>query len=131
LTRKFLALAALVLAVAGLLEAAGAQSPAVRPGTPYQLLWAGGRRPLPTVLAGDQEMVSLDDLAAAFQLSLRDDPMAGGMTVSYKGKTIALTPDQTLASVGGRLVSMPAPVVRDGRRWLVPIEFVPRVLALV
>ena len=36
------------------------------------------------------------------------------MTVSYKGKTIVLTPDQALASVAGRLVSLPAPPSRNG-----------------
>jgi len=131
LTPRFLLLAVLLLAVAGLPGPAGAQAPATRPGTPYQMLFAGGRRPLQTVLVGDQEMVGLDDLAGALSLSLRDDPLAGGMTVSYKGKTVALMPDQTLASVGGRLISMPAPFVREGKRWLVPIEFIPRALALV
>ncbi len=95
------------------------------------LLSASGRRALPTVRSGDREMVALDDLAAAFQLSMRDDPLAGGMTISYKGKTIAVMADQAIASVGGRLVSLPAPVVRDGRRWLVPVEFIPRALALI
>ena len=53
------------------------------------------------------------------------------MTVSYKGKTIVLTPDQALASVAGRLVSLPAPPSRSGRRWLVPVEFISRALALI
>ena len=95
------------------------------------LLSAAGRRAVPTSLVNDREMIALDDLAPAFQLSLRDDPLAGGMTISFKGKTIALMPDQAIASVGGRLVSLPVPVVRSGRRWLVPIEFIDRVLALV
>ena len=43
-----------------------------------------------------------------------------------------LTPDQALASVSGRLVSLPAPPSRGaGRRWLVPEEFVSRALALI
>jgi N-acetylmuramoyl-L-alanine amidase len=95
------------------------------------LLSAAGRRTLPTTTAGDHEMIALDDLARALQLSLRDDPLAGGMTVSYKGKTIALMPDQPLASVGTRLVSLPVPVVRSGKRWLVPVEFIDRAVALV
>ena len=68
----------------------------------------------------DQEFVALDDLAAAFQLTVREE--AGAITVSYKGKTIVLTPDQALASVAGRLVSLPAaprarrtPLARAGR----------------
>ena len=87
-----------------------------------------GRRPLPIVLVADQEFVGLDDLATAFQLAVHDESL-GAITVSYKGKTIVLTPDQTLASVSGRLISLPAAPTRSGRRWLVPVEFISRALA--
>ena len=59
-----------------------------------------GRRALPLVLTAGQEMVGLDELAATFQLAVREE--AGALTVSYKGKTIVLTPEQSLASVNGR-----------------------------
>ena len=85
------------------------------------------RRAIPLVIAGDQELVALDDLAAMFQLSVQES--LGAITVSYKGKTIVLTADQTLASVAGRLISLPAPPARSGRRWLVPVELVSRALA--
>lgn len=88
-----------------------------------------GRRAIPLVLVNDQEFVGLDDLASAFQLTVREE--AGALTVSYKGKTIVLTPDQALASIAGRLVSLPAAPTRAGRRWLVPVEFIARALALV
>ena len=79
----------------------------------------------------DQEFVALDDLAAMFQLTVREEAL-GAITVSYKGKTIVLTPDQALASVAGRLISLPAPpVAQPARRWLVPVEFISRALALV
>ena len=81
-------------------------------------------------LVADQEFVALDDLATAFQLTVREESL-GAVTVSYKGKTIVLTPDQALASVGGRLVSLPAPPSRNGRRWLVPVEFISRALSLI
>ena len=74
-------------------------------------------------------MFALDDLARLFDLTIREDTAAGGLTVSSKGQTIVLSPGQGLASVGGRLVSLPAPPVRDGRAWFVPIDFVPRALA--
>src|SRR5207247_9019353 len=77
----------------------------------------------------DQEFVALDDLASTFQLTVREE--AGAVTVSSKGKTIVLTPDQALASVSGRLVSLPMAPARSGRRWLVPVEFINRALALV
>jgi N-acetylmuramoyl-L-alanine amidase len=88
-----------------------------------------GRRALPVTQTGSQEFASLDDLAAAFQLTVREE--AGAITVSYKGRTIVLTPDQPLASVSGRLVSLPAPPSRAGGRWAVPVEFISRALALI
>lgn len=75
-----------------------------------------------------QEMFALDDLARLFDLTVREDTAAGGITVSSKGQTIVLSPGQGLASVGGRLVSLPAPPVREGRAWFVPVDFVPRAL---
>jgi N-acetylmuramoyl-L-alanine amidase len=91
------------------------------------LLAKDGRRSVPLTLSGDQELVALDDLAQAFQLSVQES--LGAITVSYKSRTIVLTPDQTLASVAGRLISLPAPPTRSGRRWLVPVEFISRALA--
>jgi N-acetylmuramoyl-L-alanine amidase len=91
------------------------------------LLARDGRRPIPISDVNNQEFVALDDLAAAFQLAVREE--AGAITVTYKGKTIVVTPDQALASVSGRLVSLPAPPVHAGRRWLVPVEFISRALS--
>ena len=91
------------------------------------LIARDGRRAIPLTLVADQEFVALDDLAAQFQLAVQES--LGAVTVSYKGKTIVLTPDQTLASVAGRLISLPAAPSRSGRRWLVPVEFVGRALA--
>lgn len=86
---------------------------------------------MPSSLVGDHTMVALDDLAGIFQLTVREDTLAGGVVVSSKGRSIVLTPGQAVASANGRLVSLPAPVVRDGRRWLVPVEFVGRALSLI
>jgi len=72
--------------------------------------------------------VPLDELASVFQLSVHDETLSA-ITVSYKGKTIVLTPDQSLASVSGRMISLPLPPARSGRRWLVPVEFISRALA--
>lgn len=94
-----------------------------------QLLSRDGRQSIPLTAAGGQEMIALDDLAAAFQLTVRDD--GGAITVAYKGKSVVLTPDQTIASVGGRLISLPAPPTRSGNRWLVPLDFISRALASI
>lgn len=91
------------------------------------LLSREGRRPLPLSLVGDRDFIALDELASTFQLAVHEE--AGAVTVSYKGRTIVLTSDQALASVAGRLVSLPAAPVRSGRRLLVPVEFISRALA--
>ena len=115
---------ALLLGLAAVLSSQAPASPSLT------LLSKDGRRALPLTLVGDQEFVALDDLAGPFQVAVREDAL-GAVTVTYKSKTIVLTPDQALASVSGRLVSLPAPPSRSGRRWLVPVEFVSRALALI
>lgn len=98
-------------------------------GAPYTVLSRDGRRPLPARTVGGQEMFSLDDLARLFDLTVREDTLAGGLTVAAGKETIVLTLGQPLASVGGRLISLPAPPVREGRTWFVPVDFVARALA--
>jgi hypothetical protein len=114
------AAAALLLAGAAQLHGQGGQ-------TPLTVLSRDGRRTIPIALVNSREFVALDDLAATFQLTVREE--SGAITVSYKGRTIVLTPDQALASVAGRLISLPARPARIGARWLVPVEFISRVLA--
>jgi N-acetylmuramoyl-L-alanine amidase len=93
------------------------------------ILSKDGRRAIPLALINNQEFVAVDDLAATFQLAVLEDAL-GALTITYKGKTIVLT-NQALASVAGRLVSLPAPAERAGRSWLVPVEFINRALAPV
>jgi N-acetylmuramoyl-L-alanine amidase len=89
------------------------------------------RRTIATTTVNDQEYVALDDLAAMFQLTVREDAI-GGLAVNYKGKTILLMPDQPLASVSGRVVALPAAPIRSAaRRWLVPVDFIGRAFPLV
>jgi N-acetylmuramoyl-L-alanine amidase len=101
------------------------------PAAPLRLLTSAGSRPLPTVVLNDVEMIALDELASAFQVTVRDDTLARAVTITARGKTIVLTPSQSLASVAGRLVSLPAAPSRIGGRWHVPVEFIPRALALI
>ncbi len=74
-------------------------------------------------------MFALDDLAPLFDLTVKEDAAAGGLTVTVRNQIIVLSAGQSLASVGGRLISLPAPPVHDGRTWLVPVDFVSRALA--
>jgi N-acetylmuramoyl-L-alanine amidase len=96
---------------------------------PYTVVSREGRRPLPVRVVGGQEMFALDDLARLFNLTVREDTAAGAMTVTSGAQTIVLSPQQPLASVAGRMISLPAAPVRDGRAWFVPVDFVSRALA--
>ena len=110
--------------VAGLVSA---QAP--NQGGPILVLSRDSRRTLQSIDIQGHQMVGLDDLATLFQIQVREDAAARAVTVTYKNQTLVLTPDQSLVSASGRLVSMPAPLTRQGRRWLVPIEFIGRALA--
>jgi N-acetylmuramoyl-L-alanine amidase len=98
-------------------------------GGPITVLSREGRRTLPAVDVQGHQMVGLDDVAALFQLQVREDAAARAITATYKNQTIVLTPDQPLVSSSGRLVSLPAPVIRRSNRWMVPVEFISRALA--
>jgi len=107
--------------------ASAAQPPASAP--PYTVVSREGRRPLPARTMSGQEMFALDDLARLFNVVVREDAAAGGLTVAVGTETIVLSQGQSLASLNGRLISLPAPPVRDGRTWYVPVDFVSRALA--
>jgi N-acetylmuramoyl-L-alanine amidase len=129
-SRSRLIVAGVLLIVAGV--AAGArQGSSTHSGPPFTVISADLRRPLPATLVGSDVMVGLDDLSAIFQLSVKEDTLAGGVTVTHKGKSVILTPGQPLASASGRIVSLPCPPLRDGRRWLVPVEFISRALSVI
>ena len=60
-------------------------------------------------------MFALDDLARLFNLTVREDAAAGGLTITAGAQTIVLSTQQPLASVAGRMISLPAAPARDGR----------------
>jgi N-acetylmuramoyl-L-alanine amidase len=111
------------LVVLALLQAQGTPPPA-----PLTLISRDGRRPIPTTVLSGQELIALDDVAALFQLTVREDALADGITVTYRGRSIVASADQPMASVEGRLVPLPSAIVRSGRGWLVPVEFLSRAL---
>ncbi len=120
------------LSVALILLCALTASPRhVRAQETLTLLSPDGRRALALARVNGQPMVALSDLAAAFGLTVREDTLADGLTVTYQNRVIVLTASQGLASVDGRVVSLPSPPVRTSRGWHVPIEFLDRALALV
>ena len=103
--------------------------PAQQSALPYTVVTRSGRQPLAVRAMNGQDMFALDDLARLFNLKLREDTLAGGLTVTAGTQTIVLSPQQPLASVAGRMISLPAAPVHDGRLWYVPVDFVSRALA--
>jgi N-acetylmuramoyl-L-alanine amidase len=123
--RRLLLLTTLTLglAVVGL-----SWSAAQTPPSGLRMLSREGTRQLATITQNNQEYVALEDLAAAFGLTFREDRLAGGLTITARSRTIILTADQTVVSVDGRLVSLTTAPVRQGNRWLIPLDFLPRAL---
>ena len=115
----------------GVLLAATTLSGQSAPATPLRLVAPDGARAIPTVLVGDTELVSVDDLAAIFGVLVREDALARAITVGYKGRNIVVSQDQALASISGRLVSLPAAPARIGGRWHLPVEFIGRALSAI
>lgn len=120
--------APLILVVAAAAATLSGQS---APVVQLRVVTLDGARPIPTVVVGDTELVSVDDLAAIFNVRVREDALARAITVGYKGRTIVVSQDQALASIGGRLVSLPAAPARIGGRWHLPVEFIGRALAAI
>src|SRR6187399_764349 len=87
-----------------------------------------GRKPLPVTSINNQDYVAVDDINAAFGTASREDRLAGGLTITAKGRSIVLTENQNVVSVGGRLVPLPAPTLRRDGKWFVPADFLPRAL---
>jgi N-acetylmuramoyl-L-alanine amidase len=95
------------------------------------LVTAQGRRSLAVAAINSGDYLALDDVAAAFGLTVRDDRVTGAITVGGAGRSAVLTPDRNVVSVQGRLVSLAAPPLRHDGRVMVTPEFVTRALSLV
>jgi N-acetylmuramoyl-L-alanine amidase len=120
--RPALLIAALVVSTIGAQPA---------PPRQFTVIRSDGRSQLAVTMAGGRAMVSLADVATLVPLTVKEDTVAGALTVTVNGRHIVLSPGQNLASVEGKLVSLPAPAVRSGSTWLVPVEFLSRALSLV
>ena len=124
LTRLFLRAAGVVAALA--LSLIATAQPAS-----LTVLSRDGRKPLPVTAINNQDYVAVDDINTVFGTTAREDRLAGGLTITLRGRSIVLTADQNVVSVSGRLVSLPSPPVRRDNRWFVPADFLPRAMSLV
>ena len=109
--------------IAGLSFLASAQAPSIA------VVSREGRKPLPVTIINNQDYVAIDDVNTAFATTSREDRLAGGLTITARGRSIVLTENQNVVSVAGRLVTLPSPPVRRDGRWFVPADFLPRALA--
>jgi N-acetylmuramoyl-L-alanine amidase len=125
--RPFLSTAFLVVS-AWLAASSLVAQPATQTRETWTVLREDGRQPLPVTRTGGRAYVASSDLMALFGLTVRED-RAGGLVVTFRDQTIVLSLDQGLASVGGRMVSLPAPPIRQPSGWLLPIDVIDRVLA--
>jgi N-acetylmuramoyl-L-alanine amidase len=96
-----------------------------------RILSRDGTRRLNTTTVSGQEYVALDEVAATFGLTVREDRLAGGVTLASGGRSVIITPDQPVVSVAGRLVSLTAAPVRQNNRWLVPLDLLQRAVGPV
>jgi N-acetylmuramoyl-L-alanine amidase len=121
-----------LLATAWLVTGALDAQPAAQPQSRelWTVLREDGRQPLPVTRIAGRPHVSSGDLAGLLGLTFRED-RAGGLVVTFQGQTVVLSLDQGLASIGGRVVSLPGPPVRQGQGWLLPIDVIDRVFATV
>jgi N-acetylmuramoyl-L-alanine amidase len=122
------ATAVLLLALTFFVSGSAPPTAAQAPQSGLRILSREGPRALPTISLNNQEYVALDDIATTFGVTLREDRLAGGVTVTAATRTVIITPDQPVVSVAGRLVSLTTAPVRQGNRWLLPLDFLQRAL---
>src|SRR5262249_47658881 len=70
--------------------------------------------------------IRVADLESA--LAFQSTALANNLSITYETSTIILSPNRSLVSVNEKLVSLASPVVVQNGAWLVPLEFIPKVL---
>ena len=93
------------------------------------VLAEGQRREILTTQGrGDVELVPIDQVLAGLGVTITSDAGGGAVTLTYQKREIALYKGKSLASVGGDLRLLSAPVVFDQGKWLVPVDALPRLV---
>jgi len=96
--------------------------------SPLTVLTTTLRREVPTVVRNGAEMVAIEDVAVGFGMTVASDARGGAATLTVGAHEVGLYEGKSLASVDGDLRLLSAPVRHENRRWLVPIDGVPRLL---
>jgi N-acetylmuramoyl-L-alanine amidase len=113
-----------------LLAAACAAVPLVAAAAPSPLtvLTPTGRREVATVVREGVELVAIEDVAVGFGMTVTSDGVGAAATLKVGRHEVGLYEGKSLASVDGDLRLLSAPVRHEDRRWLVPVDGVPRLL---
>lgn len=96
--------------------------------SPLTVLTSTLRREVPTVVRNGVEMVAIEDVAVGFGMTVTSDARGGAATLTVGSHEVGLYEGKSLASVDGDLRLLSAPVRHEDRRWLVPVDGVPRLL---
>jgi N-acetylmuramoyl-L-alanine amidase len=87
-----------------------------------------GRRSLPKVIVDQTSYLPIIDFLNIVDLPYSESVSAGYVQISVGRDQIRLDKDKSQAFLNGTPITMSAPVVVAGKQWLVPPEFVERVL---
>ncbi len=86
------------------------------------------RRELLPVTRGSTELLPIAQVVSGLGVSSNVDAK-GALVLAQSGREVLLYDKKSLATVGGELRLLSAPVVVDDGRWLVPIDSLPRLLS--
>jgi N-acetylmuramoyl-L-alanine amidase len=92
------------------------------------LLQEGQRREILTVQRGGVELAPLTTVIQGLGITLVNDLTSGTATLSCMGREVTIYNRKSLASVGGDLRLLTAPVVYEEQRWLAPLDSLPRII---
>ncbi len=98
------------------------------PAEPLILLQEGQRREILTVQRAGVELAPLGTIVEGLGVKLVNDLSSGTATLSLMGREVTIYNRKSLASVGGDLRLLTAPVVYEEQRWLAPVDSLPRLI---
>ncbi len=125
--------AAAVLALGTLLVGAAAAQPAPQApsgaGT-YTIYYHEGRRSLAVRASGPRDLLvfTLNQVSGLFNFKLVEDVVSGGLIIDTRGQRIIAVPGQSFVQVAGKVISLDGPVERERDAWIVPFDFLPKVV---